>query len=161
MSQGAGTGAGGVTMDSLLQEKLPFFRGLNAEKVAQLQTYFTVRTVAVREELWHEGEPGEYLAFVLSGCMQLKKDTEFGGKPVVVGVFSEGAVIGELSFSRNDVRVLTAAALDECQVAILTRTRFAALVKDHPALGVRLLETVLQATCKRLEKSYERLAAIF
>jgi CRP-like cAMP-binding protein len=148
-------------MDSLLQEKLAFFRGLNSEQVAHLQTYFTVRTVAVGEELWHEGEPGEYLAFVLSGCMQLKKDTEFGGKPVVVGVFSAGAVIGELSFSRNDVRVLTAAALEKCQVAVLTRTCFDALVKEHPALGVRLLETVLQATCKRLEKSYERLAAIF
>ena len=161
MSQGGGTESGSATVESLLQEMLPFFRGLNAEQVAYLKTYFSVRTVAVREELWHEGEPGEYLAFVLSGCMQLKKDTEFGGKPVVVGVFSEGAVIGELSFSRNDVRVVTAAALEECQVAILTRTRFDSLVKDHPTLGVRLLETVLQATCKRLEKSYERLAAIF
>jgi CRP-like cAMP-binding protein len=161
MNRGVGTEADGATVESLLQEKLPFFRGLDAAQVTQLKTYFSVRTIAAREELWHEGEPGEYLAFVLSGCMQLKKDTEFGGKPVVVGVFSAGAVIGELSFSRNDVRIVTAAALEECQVAVLTRTRFAALVKDHPALGVKLLETVLQATCKRLEKSYERLAAIF
>ncbi len=147
--------------EKLLQDKLPFFRGLNADQMALQQAYFSVKQVSAGQELWHEGQPGEYLAFVLSGCMQLKKDTEFGGTPVVVGVFSAGAVIGELSFSRNDVRVVTAAALDESRVAILTRPRFEALVKEHPELGVKLLETVLQATCKRLEKSYERLAAIF
>ena len=161
MNRGAGSGTNGAAVESLLQDRLSFFRGLNAEQVALQQAYFSVRQVAVGEELWREGDPGEYLAFVLSGCMQLKKDTEFGGKSVVVGVFSAGAVIGELSFSRNDVRVVTAAALEDCQVAVLPRSGFDALVQDHPALGVKLLETVLQATCKRLEKSYERLAAIF
>ncbi|APG28400.1 hypothetical protein A7E78_11405 [Syntrophotalea acetylenivorans] len=147
--------------EGLLHDKLSFFRGLSADQMALQQAYFSVRQVVAGEELWHEGEAGEYLAFVLSGCMQLKKDTEFGGTPVVVGVFSAGAVIGELSFSRNDVRVVTAAALEDSQVAVLTRPHFEALVKDHPELGVKLLEAVLQATCKRLEKSYERLAAIF
>lgn len=141
--------------------KLSFFRGLSAEEITLQQGYFSVRKVVAGEELWHEGEAGEYLAFVLSGCMQLKKDTEFGGTPVVVGVFSPGAVIGELSFSRNDLRVVTAAALEDSRVAILTRASFDALVNEHPGLGVKLLEAVLQATCKRLEKSYERLAAIF
>lgn len=161
MNRGAGGRTNDAAVESLLRESLPFFRGLNAEQVTLQLAYFSVRQVAVGEELWREGEPGEYLAFVLSGCMQLKKDTEFSGKSVVVGVFSAGAVIGELSFSRNDVRVVTAAALEDCQVAVLTRSRFDALVQDYPALGVKLLETVLQATCKRLEKSYERLAAIF
>mgnify|MGYP000448175578 FL=1 len=146
---------------ALLQEKMPLFSRLDTEQVALLQSYFSLRKVAVGEELWHEGEPGEYLAFVLSGSMQLKKDTEFGGKQVVVGVFSTGSVIGELSFSRSDVRVVTAAALEDCQLAILTRSRFDDLVKNHPAMGVLLLERVLQAACKRLEKSYERLASIF
>lgn len=161
MSRGAGSEISGEVVEKLLQEKLSFFRGLSAEQLALQQAYFSVKQVAAGDELWHEGEAGEYLAFVLSGCMQLKKDTEFGGTPVVVGVFSDGAVIGELSFSRNDVRVLTAAALENSQVAVLTRPRFDALVKEYPALGVKLLEAVLQATCKRLEKSYERLAAIF
>lgn len=161
MNQVIDPSADHAAMGVLLKKYLPLFHGLSEEQAAQLKTYFSMRTVAVREELWHEGEPGEYLAFVLSGCMQLKKDTEFGGKQVVVGVFSAGAVIGELSFSRNDVRVVTAAALEECQLAILTRERFDALVRDYPALGVRLLESVLQAACKRLEMSYERLASIF
>lgn len=161
MSRGAVSGVSGEIAEKLLREKLPFFRGLSAEQMALQQTYFSLKQVAAGDELWHEGEAGEYLAFVLSGCIQLKKDTEFGGTPVVVGVFSDGAVIGELSFSRNDVRVVTAAALEDCQVAVLTRACFDALVKDHPTLGVKLLEAVLQATCKRLEKSYERLAAIF
>jgi len=161
MNREAGTEMGDATGETLLLEKLPFFRRLNVEQVAFLQSFFSVRQVAQGVELWHEGDPGEYLAFVLSGYMQLKKNTEFGDKSVVVGVFSDGAVIGELSFSRNDVRVLTAAALEECQVAILTRSCFDALVKDHPDVGVKLIETVLQATCKRLEKSYERLASIF
>lgn len=161
MNQVAGPETDNAVLSRLLREKMPLFRKLDAEQVALLQPYFSLRKVAAGEELWHEGEPGEYLAFVLSGCMQLKKDTEFGGKQVVVGVFSAGAVIGELSFSRNDVRVVTAAALEECQLAVLTRPRFDALMKDHPALGALLLEIVLQAACKRLEKSYERLASIF
>jgi len=161
MSQLVNSEKGSAAMGALLEKYLPLFRGMNEEQAAQLKAYFSLRTVAASAELWHEGEPGEYLAFVLSGCMQLKKDTEFGGKQVVVGVFSAGAVIGELSFSRNDVRVVTAAALEDCQLAILSRERFDALVRDYPALGVKLLESVLQAACKRLEMSYERLASIF
>lgn len=161
MMQKVGSDTDLGTAKELLQGKLSFFRGMTAEQLTLQQEYFSFKQVAAGEELWHEGEAGEYLAFVLSGCMQLKKDTEFGGKSVVVGVFSSGAVIGELSFSRNDVRVVTAAALEDSQVAILTRACFDTLAKEHPALGVKLLETVLQATCKRLEKSYERLAAIF
>ncbi len=161
MNQRAGTEASGAMLETLLQEKISLFRGLDGEQTASLMAYFSSRKIVAGEELWCEGDLGEYLAFVLSGCMQLKKNTEFGDKSVVVGVFSAGAVIGELSFSKNDVRVVTAAALEECQVAVLTRSHFDALVKDYPALGVKLLETVLQATCKRLEKSYERLAIIF
>ncbi len=138
-----------------------FFQGVPAEQGALLRKYFSVRQVGASAELWHEGEPGDFLALILSGCMQLKKDTEFGSKPIVVGVFSAGAIIGELSFAKKDVRVLTASALDHCTLAILTRASFDSLVEEHPAVGVQLLETVLRATCKRLEKSYERLASIF
>lgn len=138
-----------------------FFQELSAEQGALLKGYFSVQQVKANEELWREGAPGDFLAFVLSGCMQLKKDTEFGSKPIVVGVFSAGAIIGELSFAKKDTRILTASALDDCTLAILTRSGFESLVKEHPAVGVQLLETVLRVTCKRLEKSYERLAAIF
>ncbi len=161
MNRTAGTGSDSAVMGALLQKNLPLFHALSEEQAALLKSYFSWRQVTAGQELWHEGDSGEYLAFILSGRMQLKKDTEFRGKQVVVGVFSPGAVVGELSFSRNHARVVTAAALEDCQLALLTRSSFDALVNDHPALGVMLLEAVLQAACKRLEKSYQRLAAIF
>jgi CRP/FNR family cyclic AMP-dependent transcriptional regulator len=145
----------------LVRREVPLFSDLGEDAAVRLLSFFEGLRVGAGEECWHEGEPGDRLGFLLSGRLQLKKDTEFKGKQVVVGVLSPGAVVGELSFLDGNPSPLTVAALEDCQLILLPRQDFSLLEQDHPDLALSLLKSVLQAASRRLVKSYERLAAIF
>ncbi len=146
---------------SLARREVPLFSDLGGEAAARLLSFFEGRRIRAGEELWHEGEPGDRLGFLLAGRLQLKKDTEFKGKQVVVGVLAPGAVVGELSFLEGNPSPLTVAALEDCQLVLLPRQNFSRLEQSDPDLALSLLKSVLLAASRRLEKSYERLAAIF
>jgi CRP/FNR family cyclic AMP-dependent transcriptional regulator len=150
-----------VRLVELVRREVPLFGDLGEDAAARLLSFFKGSRLGAGEELWHEGEPGGRLGFLLAGRLQLKKDTEFKGKQVVVGVLAPGAVVGELSFLEGNPSPLTVAALEDCQLVLLPRQDFARLEKNHPDLALSLLKSVLQAASRRLEKSYQRLAAIF
>lgn len=151
----------GARLADLARREVPLFSDLGGEAAVRLLSFFEGRRIGAGEELWHEGEPGDRLGFLLAGRLQLKKDTEFKGKQVVVGVLAPGAVVGELSFLDGSPSPLTVAALEDCQLVLLPRQDFFRLEQSHPDLALSLLKNVLLAASRRLEKSYERLAAIF
>lgn len=145
----------------LLKRQLRFFHFLAEEDMPLLADFFDCRQVPAGEILWQEGEPGDYEAFIVEGRVEVKKDTEFAGKQVVVGVYSPGTVVGELCLLDKKPRAVTAVALEDCGLLILTRQRLEALLEEHPRVGVKLLKGMLFAVSIRLRKSFERLASIF
>jgi CRP-like cAMP-binding protein len=56
---------------------------------------------------------------------------------------------------------VTARALDDTDLLVITHENFEKLTEEHPELGVKLLKGMLLAVSTRLRKSYDRLAAIF
>jgi CRP-like cAMP-binding protein len=150
-----------LRLAELMRREVPLFRALPEDAAKRLLPCFKGRRFAAGEELWHEGEPGDQLGYLLAGRLQLKKETEFKGKQVVVGVLAPGAVVGELSFLEGNPSPLTVAAMEDCQLALLSRQDYARLEQSHPDLVSFLLKSMLLAASRRLEKSYERLAAIF
>ncbi len=144
-----------------MKNNLRFFRFLSEADTAVLPPYFECRQVAVGDVLWKEGDSAAFAAFVMSGRIEEKKNTEFEGRQVVVGVYSQGAVIGEFSLIDGLPRAVTAACLEDAQLLLLTKENLDRLLVDHPELGIKLLKGVLLTLSLRLRKSFERLASIF
>lgn len=144
-----------------LKKQLRCFHFLAEEDLPQLAEYFTCGAVKTGETLWNEGDPGEFEAFIIEGKVEVTKQTEFPGRQVVVGVYSPGAIIGELCIMEQRPRGVTAVALEDTSLLLLSRERFELLLEHNPPLGVKLLKGMLLAVSIRLRKSFERLAAIF
>ncbi|BCR04564.1 hypothetical protein DESUT3_16330 [Desulfuromonas versatilis] len=144
-----------------MKRELRYFRFLAEEDLDEAAAYFECRQVENGKSLWREGDEGAFAAFVISGRVEINKLTEFGAKPIVVGIYSRGAVIGERSLLEDGGRSETAVVLDHADLVILTRASFQRMVEEHPGLGVKLLEGMLLTVSRRLQRSYERLAAIF
>jgi len=156
--------ADGVCRERLcgrMKRELRFFSFLEEADLDQIAGYFECRQVAAGEILWREGERCAFLAFVVHGRIEVKKQTEFAGKEVVVGVYGPGAVTGELCFFDGSPRAETAQALERADLILLTRPCYERLIAEHPRLGHKLLEGMLLTVSVRLRKSFERLAAIF
>jgi CRP/FNR family cyclic AMP-dependent transcriptional regulator len=156
--------AGGTCQERLcgrMKRELRYFSFLAEEDLEEVAGYFECRQVAAGQFLWREGEPGGFAAFIVTGRVELSKRTEFEGNPLIVGLFSSGALLGESALLDDAPRAETALVMDRADFILLTRESYRRLVAERPALGVKLLQGMLLSVSTRLKKSFDRLAAVF
>lgn len=144
-----------------MKRELQFFSFLAEEDLDEIAGYFECRQVPAGQTLWQEGEPCSFVAFVIAGRLEAKKETEFEGKEVIIAVYSRGAIVGELCILDGSPRSETVVAMERVDLVLLTHHSFERLLAEHPRLGVDLLKGMLMSVSVRLRKSYERLASIF
>jgi CRP-like cAMP-binding protein len=144
-----------------MKNELNAFCYLGSDDAKILSGYFECRNVKAGETLWKEGDICDYVAFITSGRLEVKKETEFEGKSVIVGIYGKGAFVGELCILDGTPRALTAVAQEDLSLVVITQESFNELVNKHPEMGVQLLKGMLLSVSKRLRKSFGRLAAIF
>ncbi len=144
-----------------MKRELGFFSFLSEADLEAVSAYFNCRTVASRNNLWKSGDSCDYIAFIVSGRVQIKVDTEFPGKQVVVGVFSRGSVIGSSCAVDSEPRYTTATVMEDAGLVLITHENFNRLIDDYPRVGTKLLRGMLLSESNRLQKAYMRLASIF
>ena len=143
------------------KDELSAFCFLCTDEMKVLAGFFKCKNVKAGEILWDEGDPCDYVAFINEGRLEVKKETEFEGKQVIVGIYSKGAFVGELCILDGSPRALTAKAIEDLSLVIITQESFDELISKHPELGNKLLKGMLLSVSKRLRKSFDRLASIF
>jgi len=156
--------AGGTCQERLcgrMKRELRFFSFLADADLEEVAGYFECRQIASGQPLWQEGDPGNFAAVVVSGQLELNKRTAFEGHPIVVGLFSRGALVGELALVDDAPRAETARARSRVDLILLSRECYARLLTERPALGVKLQQGMLLSVGTRLKKAFDRLAAIF
>jgi CRP-like cAMP-binding protein len=144
-----------------MKKELGFFSFLSEDDLEEVSPFFNCRMVKAGDRVWSSGEPSKYVAFIVSGRVQIKVDTEFPGKQVVVGVFSRGAAIGVSCTVSKRPRNTSAQAMEDTGLLLITHDNFNELIDRHPRLGVKLLQGMLLSESTRLHKAYARLASIF
>ncbi len=141
--------------------ELSAFSYLRIEDLKELSGFFKCKDVAKGETLWNEGDICDYVAFIVSGHVEVKKETEFKEKQVIVGIYSNGAIVGELCILDGSPRAVTAVAREDVSLTLITRENFNKLIDKYPELGAQLMKGMLLSVSKRLRSSFARLAAIF
>jgi len=137
------------------------FHYLSAEDNHRLLGYLRCAQATSGERLWSEGDRCGDMAFIVSGKLEIRKQTEFAGKDVIVGVYGPGSIVGELCILQGAPRSVSVVAQGDCELLLLGATGFDQLAAEAPELAVRLLKGMLLTTSTRLGKAFERLAAIF
>lgn len=144
-----------------MKKELALFPYFNEEDLADLPCFFDLVKVPTGETVCKEGDLCDYVAFIISGRLEISKQTEFPGKQMVIGVYSKGSVMGELCLLDNHPRAVTAVALEDSTLVTLSRENFNLMLDAFPESGIKFMKGMLLAVSIRLRKSYDRLAAIF
>lgn len=86
--------------------------------------------------------------------VEIKKETEFEGREllIVVGIYSKGA----LCILDDSLRTVTAEALEDVTLAIITQKNLDILIDINPKFGAKLLKGMLLTVSIRLRKSFDR-----
>lgn len=135
-----------------------FLREENAEELCE---FFTCKTASEGEIIWKEDAPCDFIAIIVSGRVEIKKETEFKDRHVVVGVIGSGSLVGALCILDGHPRAVTVEALEETAFLTLTRENFEKLISTHPEAGVKLLKGILYSVSIRLRSCFDRLTGFF
>ncbi len=143
-----------------LKNKLDLFNFLGPGDLEKLSGFLMCKNAAAGETLWKEGDSCDYLAFIISGRVELKKQMDLKGNHVLLGIHSTGTFIGELCILDGSPRAVTAAALDNVALVVITRDNFNKLNNENPELGGKLMKGILLSVSKRLRNSFNRLVSV-
>lgn len=129
----------------------PLFAIIPEADRPELLTRFDFKALAAGEKTISEGAPVTGLVLVLAGELVVQKEDGEGGM-VSLSILREGDIAGEIALLKGLRATATVAASRKTAVAILGRTAFEALIKQHPkireyleGLGDRRLKMIGEA----------------
>jgi len=106
--------------------------------------------------LIQEGSIGDWMMLLLSGTVDVTKRSA-RGVPSRLAVIKSGASIGEMSMLDCEPRFATCSALEEVEAGVLTRIAIEQLIREHPAVGAKLLVKLTQILAQRLRNTSNQL----
>ena len=133
------------------------FNALSDEDLKNLSSFFERKIIPEGKYLWDDEMPSDYIALIVSGEVELKKELEFPGKKMVLGVYQQGALL-MLDLS---VKKVFAEVDEDVTLAIITQENLDKLIKTNPVLGAKLLKGMLIKISHRLNRCYDRLLVFF
>lgn len=139
-------------MDAVLRE-VPLFSALDDEAAATLAAALEIRELPRGYVIFHEGDTGDRLFFVMDGKVKIARAAS-DGRENLLAVLGPGEIFGELSLFDPGPRTATAAAVTEAKVASLDHDDLRPLLAERPRVGVQLL----QALAQRLRRTNEAMA---
>lgn len=139
-------------------KNLLFFSYLSPEQMHEVMKYIEVLEINTGDVLFHEGDEGDYVCFIVSGSLEVMKMTSWQNFTTVIAQLYEGSCIGEMSLIDHEPRSATIRANEDTRLAILTKKAFEAMVATKPVLGVNILKGVSHILSDNLRSTTDKLA---
>lgn len=144
-----------------LKDEMNFFHLFDVEELEKIAPYFQRQRFEAGSTVFSEGDPGEFIAFVKSGKVEAKKQTEFQGKQIVLAQMAKGSCLGELSLFDEQPRSATIETLVDTELLVLSKKSLDAFIEDYPSLGIKVLKGISRVLSLRLRQLADRLVVIF
>lgn len=144
-----------------IKDDLKIFNLLSKDELDKIIPYFEMLDCPAGTILFNEGDPGDFVGFITSGKLEVKKQTEFKGKQIILALLSKGSLVGELSVFDQQPRSATVTAIEDSKLFILRRKAMDSIMQLHPYIGIKILKGLNRILSTRLRKAVDRLAVIF
>ena len=126
------------TSTAALLKKLPLFATLDENAIAQLSARCRRRSFRGGEALFHEGDPGLTFYVIVSGCVNVQRDTS-AGTTVHLAQRGPGDAFGEMALIDGKPRMADAVTAAPTEVLILDRDAFVQCVERSPRIAFSVL----------------------
>lgn len=144
-----------------LKDNLKMFNLLDNAELEDFFSYFEKVTCPAGRAFFEEGDPGDSIGFLLSGKLEVKKETEFKGKHIILAVLDKGAMVGEFSMISGQQRSATVIALEDSEILTLKREPLDAFLEKSPHTGIKVFKGIVHIMGLRFRKTVDRLKVIF
>ena len=145
---------------NMLREDM-IFSFLDDGEIEKIAPFFELVNYPANTTVFKEGDPSDFMGFVISGKLEVKKQTEFKGNQLIIALLSKGALVGELSIFDKYNRSATVEAVNPTTLIILKHQALDSLMQLYPNIGIKILKGLIRVLSLRLRKATERLTTIF
>ncbi len=144
-----------------LKDKMQIFQLFNDEELESFIPYISIAHYAAGAVIFEEGEGDGFIGFVISGKLQVKKQTEFKNREIVLAVLKRGSFAGELSMVEGQKRTATIKAIEDSSLIVLTREALDRFIEKNPEPGIKILRGIIDTMAVRQRLTSERLLSFF
>jgi CRP-like cAMP-binding protein len=129
----------------------PLFSHLTDSEADEILTEAHIVSHAEGARIFVKGDPGTSMMAVLKGRVVIS-DSLPGGRHIVLTVFREGDVFGEMALLDGKERSATATAGAECELLVVPRPSFLYFLGQRPDACLELMVVL----CERLRRTNEQ-----
>ncbi len=133
-------------------KSIDILSSLDPEELNELYSLMSMERYPEGDTLFREGDTGESMYFVLSGCIAISVRTE-DGEVVELAQIPEGSFFGEMSIFDSARRSATCVPKADTDVLTLKAADFYRFIKSSPAAGFRVMQAMLRTTAGRLNET--------
>ena len=119
--------------------------------IEHLGSYMKTRKVPRGATIFAKGDPGTGLMGVLAGSVKVSVASA-EGKDIVLNIFREGEVFGEIALLDGRPRTADATAMSDCELIVIERRDFVPFLSNHPDVTIKFIEIL----CSRLRRTSEQ-----
>lgn len=105
----------------------------------------TILEYATGQNIFRVGDPGDYLAVLLSGSVEIRKGES------VIFVVEHGGIFGEMGLIDGQPRSADADAKSHCRVAQVREGQFIALMEATPHFGLAVMRVLTERLRRNIE----------
>jgi CRP/FNR family transcriptional regulator, cyclic AMP receptor protein len=127
------------------------FRDLPPAVLEHLGSYMKTRKVERGATIFSKGDPGTGLLGVLAGAVKVSVASA-DGKDIVLNVFHEGEIFGEIALLDGRPRTADAIAMSDGELVVIERRDFISFLNGNPDVTLKLIEIL----CARLRRTSEQ-----
>ncbi len=115
----------------------PLFKGMGKKLLRELLIDLIEKKYAAGDIIFHEGESGKAVYFVLEGSVKIIKRANSENK--TLQVLGPGSHFGELALIGHTSRFATAVAEEDSLLLIMYKSYFDDLIRSNSEISVRIL----------------------
>ncbi len=128
-------------IDVAVFRKVALFSELGNGELEALARAMTPRSVPSGSTIIRESEPGDLFFVILRGEVKVFVDSP-DGREVVLSHLQTGDFFGEMALLQGETRSASITALTDCELAVLARAEFLAVLARDFSLTRKILETL-------------------
>lgn len=136
---------------------IPILGTLKDKELMVIEKYLNFIELTPGEIVFEEGDPGDFVCFVVEGSLDVVKTSETG-EDIVISTLSKGRSIGEMAVIDDLPRSATVKARTKATLLTLSRENFEYILSEHSNIGVKILKGIARLLSLNLRKTSSRLA---
>lgn len=105
----------------------------------------TMREYAAGESVFKTGDPGDYLAVLISGRIEIRKGE------LLISVVEPGSMFGEMGIIDRRPRVANAIAVHQCRIAEIREGQFTSMLRVTPEFGLAIMRLLTDRLRRQIE----------